>query len=431
MLPLLVVFAALLILLALGLPYMFSFGVTGFVGLLVFCGWETTSNYIAYYAAEFISSYSLAVIPLFIIMGVFGTAAKLTDDLFEVSYKWLGRLPGGLITTVIGASATIGAITGSGATTVGAIGESVMRRCEERNYHLPMVAGNIAGGSCLGGLIPPSALAVLYAILMETSVGKQLMAGLIPGLVTMILYAAIVITRATINPSLAPAAKGITWKESLFSLPRMTLAIFVFVVVIGGIYSGLMTPTEAAGVGVLVTLVMAVIRERFRWAPIAKALNDAVRLIGLVFGILIGASLLKVFISVSGAGVAIAAIFTDLDVSKTALTLMLLIPYIPLGMFIDSISMILITIPVYFPIVYETGIDPIMFGVLMYLVVAIGLLTPPMGFNVLVMHAIRPDVNIMAIFKEGLWLCAADVVVIVLIVLFPAIALWLPSHMVA
>jgi len=428
----LLVFIAILLLiflLFLGVPFMFSLGLVGFGGVVYVLGWEPAIKMIADYATRFVTPYILTCIPLFILMGYLAMQARITDDLFEVAYKWAGRLSGGLATSVVGACVMFGAITGTDFAAVGAMGRMAVGEMRKRDYYPPMAAACVAASSNLGTLIPPSIIAILYGMLMKVSAGKQIMAGLIPGLLTAVLYVVMIMTRAKISPALAPPAKGVPWKEAVASIPKVWPAVLIFAVIIGGIYSGFFTPTEAAAVGCIICLVMCLARNDFRWQPVKNALTESAHICGMVFGLLAGASMMKLFFGVSGVSQVAAAFFAGLGIPVWALTLVLTVPYLILGMFIDTLSIILLTLPIYYPIVTQAGIEPIMFGVLVVKLCAIAFQTPPLGFNILFIHGLIPDIPLMATFKEALWFILVDMIIVVLVIFLPAIATWIPSMM--
>jgi len=418
-----------LVLLFLGVPFGFALGLVGLGGTVYLLGWETAIEFLADYPIHFISSYIFGAIALFILMGYLASAARITDDLFDVAYKWAGRLPGGLATSVVGACTMFGAITGMGQAAVAALGKTTTTEMRKRNYYPPMSAACVAASSNLGTLIPPSLSAIFYGMLMQVSVGKQIMAGLIPGLLTAFLYIAMIMTRARISPTLAPPAKGVPWKEAWSSLPKVWPAALIFGVVVGGIYTGIFTPTEAAAIGCVMALVMCLARNNFRWQPVKIALIESAHICGMIFILLLGAGLLKFFFSMSGVSGELAALFGGLNISTWQLTLLLLVPFLILGMFIDTVTMMVLLLPIYYLIMAEAGINLMVFGILVTKMASIGWQTPPFGFNIIFIHGIVPDIPLGATYRQALWFILVDIIVIVLCVAYPTIVTLLPGTM--
>jgi len=421
--------AVFLLLLFLGIPFGFALGLAGLGGIVYVLGWETGIQFIADYPMRFITPYIFGAVALFILMGYLATAARVTDDLFEVAYKWAGRLPGGLASAAVAACTMFGAVTGLNVAAVAALGKTTITEMRKRDYYPPMAAACVAASSNQGTLIPPSLNAIFYGMLMQVSIGRQIMAGLIPGLVTAALYIVLVMTRARISPSLAPPAKGVPWKEAVSSLPKLWSVIVLFGLVVGGIYTGIFTPTEAAAIGCALALVMCLARNGLQWQPIKTALIESSNLCGMVFFLLLGAGVMKFFFSISGVSEALAMFFGGLDIPVWALTLLLLLPFLILGMFIETITIQVLLLPVYYSIMTQVGIDLMVFGVLVVKLCNIAFLTPPFGFNVIFTHGIVPDIPLWDTYKEALWFIMVDIIVVVLIVALPAIVTLIPDMM--
>jgi len=430
MTTLIIIIVLFLFLILLGVPVVYTFLVLGIVGLGLLMGWSTAFAAIVQSIKPLISNYSLACIPLFVLLGMFAIRAGVTRDAFEVAHKWLGRLPGGLTVGTTGACAMFSAVTGDPFAAVVAVGKTSTEEMTSRGYDPPLAATTIAAGSILGVLIPPSLLAVIYAMLMKISVGKQLWAGLLPGILTAALYIGMLMIRAKLSPRLAPAAKGIPWKESVRVLPKIWSIVVLFGLVMGGIYAGIFTPTEAAGIGAALVIVLQLARTGGnRWGAFKEALIETGNLTGLIMAILLAVGTLKMFLAASGMDVMIAEAFQALVVPNWALTLLLLVPFLIIGMISDTLSVMMILAPVYAIIMEHTGIDPTLFGVLVIKAVGIGLLTPPYGFNILLMHGMFPEISLWSMFKQGFWFIGLDIIVIVILVFLPEIATWIPSLM--
>jgi len=362
-------------------------------------------------------------------MGLLSAEARVTDDLFEVVYKWIGRMPGGLVTGTIVACTMFGAVTGLNFAAIGALGKSLIGEMRRRNYNAAMAAATLAASANQGALIPPSILAVFYAFFMDISAGKQIMAGLIPGLLTMFLYMIFVMVRAKLNPEMAPAAKDIKWRDSIAATPKLTGMAVLFIVVVGGLYMGWFTPTEAAAIGTMMALVMVLIRRKFQFEPIKRSLAGTVHLCGMIFVIFLGASAMKFFFTVSGFSQELSDFLGGLDLTIWQLSIVLAVPWLILGMFIDTMTIMVLTLPVYKLIMIEADIDLMVWGIMFIKLNSIASLTPPFGFNVLFTHGIQPDISLWKTYKEALWFVLLDMAIIALVIFFPVIVHFLPDLM--
>jgi tripartite ATP-independent transporter DctM subunit len=414
-------------LILLGMPIVFVFGVAGIAGLSVLRGFGGAINVIVDSVTPIMTSWTFAAIPLFVLMGMFATYARVAPDAYEVAEKTLGRFPGGLGLTVVGTCTMLGATTGSGFTAIAALGDFSTREMEKRGYKPAFGAATIAAGSILGGLIPPSTAAVIYGSLMEVSIGKVLFARFLPGLLTAAFYVLMIMVRAKMTPDLAPPSPKVPFKETLRALPKVWSVVVIFVVVIGGIMSGIFTPTEAAGIGVVFVLLLGLFKTRFKWQPLKEGLSAAGGIVGMLFGYLILVGIVKTFFALSGLAPIVVDFVGGLGFSPFVMMYILVIPFFIMGFFMDLMAMTMLLIPLYALIYTPLGLDPFLLSVMMAKVSGLGVLTPPYGSHVIVMHGIRPEIPLWGIYKEGFWFIGMDIICLVVISVFPALSLWLPE----
>ncbi|WP_424982390.1 TRAP transporter large permease [Maritalea sp. S77] len=422
-------FAALFVFLAMGAPVAIALLVVGFVGTIFLSGFQAAAFTLSGQVFATVTVYELTIIPLFILMGNLASAAGLSRDLFEAAHKMIGRLRGGLAAATIVGCAGFAALSGSSiasAITMGKVAYPEMRRF---NYGPKLATGAIAAGGTLGILIPPSTGFVIYAVLTEESIGRLFMAGVLPGilLTTMFLLAIAVIT--FIWPEEGPRGPQFTTKEKLASLFRATGIGGIVLITIGGIYTGLFTPVEAAGVGAFFALVMLIVRRKCTWATLYDVSAETLKTTGMAFFILVGANVFAPFVALSHLPATIAAAMAGLALGTYGTLALILLGYVILGMFIEGLSLLVITLPIVFPLVVGLGFDPIWLGVVMVIVLEMGLISPPVGVNVFIVKSVVQDVKIETIFAGIMPFWLAMIATLALIVIFPEIALMLPNAM--
>ena len=421
--------ALLLVLIMLGLHIGLAMGLVGVLGIAVLKGLPVAVGVAAFKPYTWSSMYSLSVLPLFVLMGYFALQGGVSRDLYDVAYKWAGRLPGGLAMASVAASAAFGACTGSSIATCAAMGRVSLPEMKRYNYDDKLATGAIAAAGTLGVVMPPSINAVLYAVTCELSVGSQLVAGVIPAIFSALIYMLMILIRAKLTPSLGPPAKGITWVESLRSIWKVSFPVLVFIVMIGGIFAVVFTPTEGGAFGAFATFIIAFVRKGMSWNNFKEALVGSTSIVGLSFLILMAAGLFSAFLALSTIPGSLGSFFAGINLPKTVIVMIMLSIFLPLGMFIDSISMILLIMPTLYPVVQQIGVDPIWFGVLVIVMIEIGLITPPLGINVYVVKGLVPDVPTEDIFKGIAWFVVMDLVTVGILILFPSLSTWLPSKM--
>ena len=420
-------FASLFALILLRVPIGFAMALVGFLGIGQIIGWTPALAHAQQITFDTGLAYELSVVPLFVLMGNLVAGAGLSGELYAASHAWLGHRRGGLAMATIVACGGFSAICGSSLATAATMAKVAMPSMRRFGYAESLAAGSIAAGGTLGILIPPSVVLVLYGIMTGTNIGQLFAAGLVPGLLGILCYvgAIAVITRR--NPALGPSAARQDWAARLRATGQVWGVLVLFVVVMGGIYTGVFTPTEAAGIGAFGALLFAVWRRRLSWPGLAAILSESVETTAMLFFILIGALLFSSFVNLAGLPDALSTLVSGLDQPPLLIIVVILLLYLVLGCVLESLSMVLLTVPVFAPLVADLGLDLIWFGVVVVVVTEISLITPPIGLNVFVLRSVLPDVPTGTIFRGVVPFWCADIVRLAIIVLVPGIALWLPA----
>jgi len=390
-------------------------GLPGFLHSFVGSTWSWGTNFV------------MLAVPLFILMGSFAFHGGLSRDLYEVLFKLIGRLPGGLALASVGACAGFAACSGSSMATVASVGKVSYGEMRRFNYSPRLATGCIAAGGTLGTIIPPSTLLIIYGMLTNTSVGALFMAGIFPGLIIAGLYGSVILIRAIRSPSLAPRGPYVPWKERLVLLPRLLPAAVLVAIIIGGIYGGVFTPSEAAAVGSFVTFVYWVARKRFTLPVFIESLVEAARFTGMIFLVIFGAMLFNRLVAISGLAALMSNWLLGLSVPSTFYVIMLLLLYLPLGMFMDCVGMVVLTLPFFMPIFVASGLNFVWLGVLIVRAMEIGNMTPPLGLNVYIIHGVAKDVPLGECFRGIMPFVLVDVAAIAIFVAFPQISLFIPG----
>ena len=380
---------------------------------------------------ESAQNFSLSVIPLFVLMGSFATKSGISTDLFSAFNTWLRRRKGGLAHASIAACAAFGAVCGSSIATAATMGKVALPQMAKFGYSDRLATGALAAGGTIGVLIPPSVIMLIYGILTETSIGDLFIAGIVPGLLLTLFFMITIVVMTRINPASAPdvaqQADDFEQGPQGSSIKKVWATLLLFIMVIGGIYAGIFTPTEAAGFGAVGALFLGVVMRRLTLKLIGECLIETVQTTSMIFLILIGAILFAGFLSLSGTPALLGQWITGLSLSPLGTILVIVGIYIILGAFLDTMAMIILSIPIFFPIVMSLGFDPIWFGVLVVLVVELALITPPLGMNVFIIRGVVPHVPLSQIFAGVLPFCIALIALIVLIIAVPSIATFLPE----
>lgn len=420
-------FAAALVLILLRWPVALAMGVTGAVGFGIANGFSGVGFVLSSAPFEAIFPYSLSVVPLFVAMGVFAARAGLSSALFEAVNALVGRFRGGLALATVGACAGFGAICGSSLATAATMCRVAYPEMRSRGYDPGLAAASVAAGGTLGVLIPPSILLVIYGLLTEQSIGALFAAALLPGILATALYMLSVTLALRLRPGLAPPGTPVDRTERRRTLRAVRPVALLFLVVVGGIYGGVFSPTEAAAVGAVGTAELAWARGHLgRWV-LADCVGETARITGMIFFVLIGAAIFNYFVETTGLPQALVGWIEAAGLGPRSAMLLILLFYIVLGCFMDSLSMILLTVPFVFPVVLALGWDPVWFGIVVVTVAELGLITPPVGMNLFVIQGTAGDVDMATIVRGLPPFLLADLLRLLILLAFPGLALWLPS----
>lgn len=419
-------FAAMFVLMALRVPIAIAMGLVGLVGLALMRSWPAA---ISSAAGEFvgIGSYTLSVVPLFVLMGNFVTRAGLSRDLYRAAYALIGHYRGGLASSTIAACAGFGAICGSSIATTATMARVAMPEMQRFQYSPQLAAGSVCAGATLGILIPPSVILVIYGIMTEQSIGALFAAGIIPGLLATVCYLGAVFFVTRRHPGWGPPGERASWAERLVALRSIWGVLALFAIVMGGMYGGFFTPTEAAGVGAMGGFLFALGRRALDWRTLLDVLVSSARTSAMLFTIIIGASLFAGFLNFTDLPSSLREFVTSFDLPPVAVVIAICLVYVVLGMAMESLSMMLLTVPIFFPLVVSLGFDPVWFGIIVVCVIEISLITPPVGMNIFVLSSVAPSVPTAAIWRGVLPFVAADVVRMGLLIAFPALSLAIPK----
>ena len=419
----------LLSLLLLGVPIAFAMGASGLLGILVLEGPAAAMAQAALVPWAEARSFVLVTIPLFVLMGQLVFHTGLATELYDGLRAWIGWIPGGMAIASVLACGAFGAVPGSSIATVATMGAIVMPEMERFGYDRRLATGALAASGTLGILIPPSVIFIFYGVMTETSIGALFIAGIIPGILTAAMFSAIIYFRCLVRPELGPPGPVGSWRERLDAVWRLGPILLLFVLVIGGIYGGIFTPTEAAGVGCAGVLVAAFFWRRLNLRDVRKALEDTVLISVMLLAIIIGGYVFARLMAVTEITESLVGLLVAMDLGRAGFLFVLVLLYLALGAMLDVFGMLVLSIPFVMPVVLALGIDPIWFGVFVVIMAEVALVTPPIGANVFVMRRIAPDVPMEDIFWGVAPFVLGEFVIILLLVLFPQIALWLPSLM--
>ena len=408
-----------LVLIGLGFPVSVSMAVIGLIGIMLSGGWDQAAYVLSTAPFESIFPYSFSVIPLFVMMGVFAAHAGLSRSLFDLINAFVGHWRGGLAVSTVGASAVFGAICGSSLATVATIGRVAMPEMRRFGYDDSLAAASVAAGGTLGVLIPPSILLVIFGLLTQTSIGALFMGAIVPGLLGTALYALAVIIRVRRNPRLAPAGAHTGWSSRIALLGKVWPVALLFGVVIGGMQLGWFSPTEAAAVGAFGAFLLALVMGGLNRQVLREIVRETAALTGMIFLILIGAAFFNFFLETTGLPMALSEMIGNSGLSPTVVMLLILLFYVVLGCFMDSMSMILLTVPLLAPVAIALDFNMVWFGVLVVTVAEIGLITPPVGMNLFVVQATAPGLRQETVIRGILPFIAADVIRMALLLIFP------------
>lgn len=422
-------FLALFVLLAVRMPIGLAMTVVGAAGIAILNSPNAAMNVLGSFPYAYSAVFTLSVIPLFVLMGAFASVSGMGTDMYRTAYSWVGHKRGGLAAATILACAGFAALSGSSIAAAATMGKVSLPEMERYKYDPGLATGAIAAGGTLGILIPPSTVLIVYALLTEQSVGRLFLAGFLPGLLLTLLFVATVFIVAILNPQAGPPGEKVPLGERFKVLANSGALIFVVIIVIGGIYAGIFTVTEAAAVGAFLTFLHALWSRRLTIAKFLAALLDTVKTTAMVFFILIGAHFFAPFLALTRIPVNLADAVGSLAIPALAILLVIIVVYILLGTFMEGFAMMVLTVPIVLPIITTLGYDPIWFGIIMVLVLEMGLISPPVGLNVFVVKGVASHVPLSQIYRGIIPFWIAMAVCVGLLILFPQIALFLPDTM--
>ena len=422
-------FVALFTLMLLRVPVGMAMGLVGVCGYSYIVGSGPALKLIGQTSMRTVTDYTFGVIPMFMLMGAFVSVSGVSRELFRAANAFIGHLRGGLGVATVVACGGFAAICGSSVATAATFSSVAYPEMRRFGYPQSFSTGVIAAGGTLGAMLPPSTVLAVYAILTQQDIGKLFMAGIIPGILAMLMYVLTIFIIVQVRPDWLPRGEQKTWAERLNGLKDVWAPLVLFVFVIGGLYGGFFTPTEAGGVGATGAFLLGVLRGKLDRAGILTALLSATRTAAAVFTVLIGALIFGYFLTVTQVPQNLTAFLSELGLGRYGVLALIMVMYLILGCLMDAMAMIILTVPIVFPIIVQLGFDPIWFGIIIVMTVELGLIHPPVGMNVFVIKSVVQDVSFMTIFKGVIPFVLTDLLRLVILIAFPMIALWLPGRM--
>jgi len=422
-------FFALFALMLLRVPVGMAMGLVGVTGYSYIVGPGPALKLVGQTSMRTVTDYTFGVIPMFMLMGAFVSISGVSKELFRAANSFVGHLRGGLGVATVVACGGFAAICGSSVATAATFAGVAYPEMRRYGYPQSFSTGVIAAGGTLGAMLPPSTVLAVYAILTQQDIGKLFMAGILPGLLAISMYVLTIVLIVTLKPDLLPAGEHKPWSERIKGLKDVWAPLALFAFVIGGLYGGLFTPTEAGGMGAGGAFLLGVLRRKLNRAQIREALLQATRTSAAVFTVLIGALLFGYFLTITQTPQKLTEFLTGLGVGRYGVLAMIMLMYLVLGCLMDAMAMIILTVPIIFPVIVHLGFDPIWFGIIIVMTVELGLIHPPVGMNVFVIKSVVKDVSFTTIFKGVLPFVATDLLRLLILITFPVIALWLPGRM--
>jgi len=421
--------AGIFVLVVLGMRIAFATALVGFVGIWVMKDIGVAGKVVGFLPHGIVAHYSLSVIPLFIIMGYYAFYAGLTDDIFFTARQWVGHLPGGLAIATVFGCAGFAACTGASTASAAIMGRVAIPEMRKYGYHPRLAAGVVAASGTLASLIPPSVILVIYGIITEESIGALLIGGFIPGIVSAAIYAGMIYTRVRISPEMGAVQPKASWKERFYALKGTWGVLLLIFLIIGGIYSGVFTPTEAGGAAAFSAFLMALGMRRLTVERLKESLLETGRTTIMIFSIIVGVLIFVRFLALTGLPNTFAEFVVGLPVPPLVVLLLILAIYVFLGMFLDAIGMMMLTLPIVFPAVVALGYHPIWFGIIVVKMCEICLITPPVGLNCYIVNSVAPDISLEDVFRGIIPFVAMDILTVGVLIAFPQIITFLPQRM--
>jgi C4-dicarboxylate transporter DctM subunit len=422
-------FVSLFVLILLRVPIGMAMGLVGVAGFGYLASGNAALKIVGHTTMRTVTDFNFAVIPLFLLMGAFATTSGMSRELFRSANTFVGHLRGGLGIATIAACGGFAAICGSSVATAATFSRVAYPEMIRHHYPKSFATGVIAAGGTLGIMIPPSTVLAVYGLITEQDVGKLFVAGIIPGIVAVLMYMVTITIIGRVKPGFLPAGERASWRERFASLRDIWATVLLFAFVIGGIYGGMFTATEAAGMGAGGAFLLGILRRRLSGKDILRSLLESTRTTAAVFTILIGAMLFGYFLTITQTPQKVTEFLTGTGLGPYGILTLILIMYLVLGCLMDALAMIILTVPIVFPVIKQLGFDPIWFGVVIVMTVELGLIHPPVGMNIFVIKSVVEDVKISTIFYGVLPFIITDILRLILLVTFPILAMWLPSRM--
>jgi C4-dicarboxylate transporter DctM subunit len=417
----------LFVLFFLKVPLAYSMAIVGFVGFAILVSPQGAISVLGSVPYRTVAAYVFSVVPFFLLMSALASSAGLCEQAFNASYKWFGHLPGGLAVATVGGCAAFAAVCGDVVASAVTMVNVALNDMRKYGYDDKLSVGCIAAGSTLGILIPPSLIFVIYGILVEESIGRLFIAGILPGILLTAVFMIQIVIMCKRNPKLGPPGPRATWKERFAALPQVWGIVLLFLMVIGGMYSGVFTPTEGGAIGAFLTIIIGLVNRRLTWKNIASGLLETGRTTAMVFALFIGAMILNSFLAVSRMPFELASMIVNLPVPPWGIMAVILIFYIIIGFFMPIGAMVILTVPILHPVVTALGFDTIWFGVMIVLMVQLGAITPPVGLTVFAMAGMIKDVPMFTIFRGAWPFVYSMLIVVIILAIFPEISTFLPS----
>ena len=423
-------FVSLFVLMLLRVPVGMAMGLVGVCGYGYIAGSGPALKLIGQTSMRTVTDYTFGVIPMFMLMGAFVSVSGVSRELFRAANAFIGHLRGGLGMATVIACGGFAAICGSSVATAATFSSVAYPEMRRFGYPPSFSTGVIAAGGTLGAMLPPSTVLAVYAILTQQDIGKLFMAGIVPGLLAMAMYVLTISVIVRVKPDWLPRGAATSWRQRFAGLKDVWAPLVLFVFVIGGLYGGFFTPTEAGGVGATGAFLLGVLRGKLDRAGILEALLSATRTAAAVFTVLIGALIFGYFLTMTQTPQKLTGFLTQLGLGPYGVLALIMLMYLVLGCLMDAMAMIILTVPIIFPVIVQLGFDPIWFGIIIVMTVELGLIHPPVGMNVFVIKSVVHDVSFMTIFKGVIPFVVTDLLRLLILIAFPIIALWLPGRMV-
>jgi tripartite ATP-independent transporter DctM subunit len=422
-------FVVLFVLMLARVPVGMAMGLVGVGGFSYLVNGDAALKIIGHTSMRTVTDYTFGVIPMFLLMGAFVSNSGMSRELFRAANAFLGHLKGGLGIATIAACAGFAAISGSSVATAATFSTVAYPEMRRFNYPQSFATGVIAAGGTLGAMLPPSTVLAVYGIITEQDIGKLFVAGILPGALAAAMYMITVTLIGVARPGFLPSGPKASWSERITAVRDVWATLLLFIFVIGGLYGGLFTPTEAGGMGAGGAFIIGVLRGRLDRADIRRSLLQATRTAAAVFTVLIGALLFGYFLTVTQTPQKVTEFLTGLGIGSYGVLALIMLMYLVLGCLMDALAMVILTVPIIFPVIKELGFDPIWFGVIIVMTVELGLIHPPVGMIVFVIKSVIQDVTFATIFRGVLPFILTDIIRLIILIAFPIIALWLPSRM--